>query len=211
LLLALEPMTDKKPHSHPDAGAAPQPSGTSAPSGGAHDPAPAEAGALLEAPEAAVLRLEGQLADLNERYLRLAAEYDNYRKRTARERSELWTKAQVELLGRLVDGLEDLGRLAQVDAAATDPQRIQQGVELVERKVRKELEAVGVSRIDPVGAAFDPRFHEAVTTGPAAEPSQDHTVGAVLQTGYRLGDTLIRPARVQVLTWSGSPTGMRDA
>jgi molecular chaperone GrpE len=78
-----------------------------------------------------------------------------------------------------------------------------EGVNLVDRKVWKELEAVGVRRVDQVGVAFDPNVHEAVTTAPAADSSQDHTVGAILQAGYKLGDLLIRPARVQVLTWAG--------
>jgi molecular chaperone GrpE len=57
--------------------------------------------------------------------------------------------------------------------------------------------------VDQVGVAFDPNVHEAVTTAAAADPSQDHTVGAILQAGYKLGDLLIQPARVQVLTWHG--------
>ena len=167
----------------------------------APDPPEAAGGAVVEPPEAAVQRLEGQLADLNDRYLRLAAEYDNFRKRTTKERGDLWRNAQVDLLGRLVDALEDLGRFAHVDPAETDAKAIHEGVELVERKLRKELEAVGVQRVDQVGVPFDPRVHEAVTTAVAADRSRDHTVGAVLQAGYKLGDTLIRPARVQVLTW----------
>jgi molecular chaperone GrpE len=167
------------------------------------EPEPSETagGAVVEPPEAAVLRLEGQLADVNDRYLRLAAEYDNFRKRTTKERGDLWRNAQADLLGRLVDALEDLGRFAQVNPADTDARAIHEGVELVARKLRKELEGVGVQRVDQVGVPFDPRVHEAVTTATAADRSQDHTVGAVLQAGYKLGDTLIRPARVQVLTW----------
>jgi len=154
-----------------------------------------------EQPEGAVPPLEDQLAELTDRHLRLAAEYDNFRKRTGKERAELWGKAQADLLGRFVDALEDLARFAHVDPAETDAKAIHEGVELVERKLRKELEAVGVRRVDQTGVPFDPTVHEAVTTAAAADPSQDHTVGAVLQAGYKLGETLIRPARVQVLTW----------
>jgi molecular chaperone GrpE len=146
---------------------------------------------------------DAQLAELTDRHLRLAAEYDNFRKRTGKERTELWGKAQAALLGRLVDALDDLSRFAGVDATRTDAKTLHEGINLVERKFWKELEAVGVLRMDQVGVVFDPNLHEAVTTAPAANPAQDHTVGAVLQAGYKLGDVLIRPARVQVLTWQG--------
>ena len=158
-------------------------------------------GALIEPPEEAVARVETQLAELQDRYLRLAAEYDNFRKRTGKERTELWAKAQADLLQRLVDGLDDLARFAHVDPSQTDPKTLHDGVDMVERKLWKELEAAGVTRIDQVGVPFDPHVHEAVTTRPADQPAQDHTVGAVLQAGYQMGGALIRPARVVVLTW----------
>jgi molecular chaperone GrpE len=69
--------------------------------------------------------------------------------------------------------------------------------------VWKQLELAGVTRIDQTGVPFDPNVHEAVTTQPAAAPEQDHTVGQVLQAGYKLRDQLLRPARVVVLTWKG--------
>jgi molecular chaperone GrpE len=146
---------------------------------------------------------DAQLAELTDRHLRLAAEYDNFRKRTAKERADLWAKAQAELLKDVVDALDDLTRFARVDPAHTDAQTLHEGVNLVERKLWKELEGAGVRRVDQVGVAFNPNVHDAVTTAPAADPSQDHTVGAILQAGYQLGDLLIRPARVQVLTWQG--------
>jgi molecular chaperone GrpE len=74
---------------------------------------------------------------------------------------------------------------------------------MVERKFWKALDALGVERIDQTGVPFDPKVHEAVTMQPATTPAQDHTVGAVLQPGYKMGNTLIRPARVVVLNWQG--------
>ena len=171
--------------------------------GAVDPPAPAPEGALVELPEEAVARLEGELAELKDKYLRLAAEYDNFRKRSAKERAEVWGKAQADVVQRLVDGLDDLARFAHVDRAQVDAQTIHDGVELVERKLWKELEALGVTRVDQVGVPFDPNLHEAVTTQPADDPAKDHTVGVVLQSGYRLGGVLIRPARVVVLTWQG--------
>ena len=166
-------------------------------------PEPASPGALVEPAEEAVARLEGQHAELKERHLRLAAEYENFRKRTLKERTDLWGRAQAELVQRLVDALDDLARFAHVDPDTADVRTIHDGIDMVERKFWKELEASGVTRVDQVGVPFDPNVHEAVTTGPADHPAQDQTVGAVLQPGYQLGGQLIRPARVVVLTWQG--------
>lgn len=183
----------KHPHNSPDQPQAP----------GAPPPTDSGAGAVVEQPAEAVARLEAELADLKDRHLRLAAEYDNFRKRSLKERSETWSSAQTDLLRRLVDALDDLARFAHVDPEKTDAKTIHDGVDMVERKFWKELDAVGVKRIDQVGVRFDPNLHEAVSTGPADHPAKDHTVGAVLQAGYQLGGTLLRPARVVVLTWQG--------
>src|SRR5437660_11536108 len=147
-----------------------------------------EQGALIELPEEAVVRLEGEVADSKDRYLRLAAEYDNFKKRALRERTEAWQRAQADLVQRLVDGLDDLARFAHVDPAQTDAKTIHDGVDMVERKMWKVLEAAGVTRVEQVGVPFDPHVHEAVTMRPADHPAKDHTVGAVLQAGYRMGD-----------------------
>ncbi|HEV8383050.1 MAG TPA: nucleotide exchange factor GrpE [Gemmatimonadales bacterium] len=138
-----------------------------------------------------------------DRHLRLAAEYDNFRKRTAKERAEVWQRAQAELVARLADALDDLSRFAHIDPAEIDSKTLHEGVDLVERKVWKELESAGVTRIDQTGVPFDPNVHEAVTTQPAPKPELDHTVGQVVQPGYKMRDTLLRPARVVVLTWQG--------
>ena len=164
--------------------------------------APQGSGALIEPPEEAVARLERELADLKDKYLRLAAEYDNFRKRALKERTEAWEKAQGDLVLRLVDALDDLARFAHVDPAQTDAKTIHDGVDLVERKLWKELEAAGVTRVDQSGVPFDPNLHEAVTTRPADHPGKDHSVGAVLQPGYQMRGALIRPARVVVLQWT---------
>jgi len=138
-----------------------------------------------------------------DRHLRLAAEYDNFRKRTTKERTEVWSRAQAELVSRLADALDDLSRFAHIDPVEIDSKTLHDGVDLVERKVWKELEAAGVTRIDQAGVPFDPNVHEAVTTRAATKPEEDHTVGQVVQPGYRMRDTLLRPARVVVLTWQG--------
>lgn len=145
-----------------------------------------------------------ELAELTDKHLRLAADFDNFRKRMQRERAEVWIRAQADLVQRLVDALDDLARFAHVDPAETDAKTIHDGVDMVERKVWKALEGAGVKRIDQVDVPFDPNVHEAVTTTAAPSPERDHTVATVLQAGYKLGDVLIRPARVVVQVWSDS-------
>jgi len=200
-------MKEKKHAAPPPPPPPPPPPAESAAEPAPAPPAPPEApsgSALVESPDNAVVRLEAELAATRDKYLRLAAEYDNFRKRAIKERTESWGKAQAELLARLVDALDDLARFAHVDPSQTDAKTIHDGVDLVERKIWKELEAAGVTRLDQVGVPFDPNLHEAVTTSPADDAAKDHTVGAVLQPGYQLRGALIRPARVVVLTWSQS-------
>jgi len=142
-------------------------------------------------------RLEEDLAELKDRHLRLAAEYDNYRKRSSRERAELADRAQASFVAKLLDVLDDLDRLVASDPA-TPLASLREGLSAVDRKLWKELEDAGVERIDPVETAFDPTLHEAVSTTPAPERSKEQVVSATFQPGYRFKGTLVRPARVQV-------------
>ena len=154
-------------------------------------------------PEAeAIRRLESQLEESRDRQLRLAAEFDNYRKRVTRERVEQSDRAQASLVTRLLDVLDDMDRLS-AEGSAASAESLRQAVALVDRKLWKELEAAGVERIDPVGQPFDPSVHEAVSTVPPPTPELDHTVSATFQTGYRFKGNLVRPARVQVYSAQG--------
>src|SRR5215213_3972917 len=91
-----------------------------------------------------------ELAEQREKYLRLAAEYDNYRKRSMRERSEAEGRGQSSLIKQLLDPLDDLSRFAHLDPASVDPTTLVQGVDMVDRKLRKVLASAGVEVIDPV-------------------------------------------------------------
>jgi molecular chaperone GrpE len=142
------------------------------------------------------------IAELRDKYLRLAAEFDNYRKRTTRERAETSARAQGELVKHIVDSLDDLGRVIAVDPASTDAQSVVAGVDLVAKKLLKALTTAGLEVIDPLNQTFDPAVHEAVTTEPALSPEDDHVVSQVFQAGYRFGGQLLRPARVVVRQWS---------
>ena len=156
-----------------------------------------------EPAESAVERLEGLLRDAEDRRLRLAAEYDNFRKRVAKERIELTDRAQAALVTRLLDVIDDLDRLAALDLAQTAADSIHEALVLVDRKLRKELAAAGLERIDPVGQPFNPAEHEAVSVLAPPDPSQDHTVSATFQAGFKYKGTLVRPARVQVYSGEG--------
>ena len=167
------------------------------------EPPPSGGGGLpAEPPAEAVRRLESQLEESRDRHLRLAAEFDNFRKRVARERAELSERAQAGLVMRLLEVLDDMDRL-EAGSGAASVESVREAVGLVDRKLRKELEVAGLEPIDPVGQPFDPTLHEAVSTLPPPSPDRDHTVSATFQTGYRFKGTLIRPARVQVYSEQG--------
>ena len=161
------------------------------------------AGVPAELESEAIRRLEGEVAELRDRHLRLAAEFDNYRKRVTRERVELADRAQAAFVIRLLDILDDLDRVVD-DSRNTPLETLREALVLVDRKLRKELEAAGVERIDPAGAPFDPGEHEAVSTIPAPDSAKDHMVSATFQPGYRFKGQLVRPARVQVFSTQGA-------
>lgn len=152
---------------------------------------------------AATARVRAQLEALNDRHLRLAAEFDNYRKRTERERAETWSRSQAELAAALLDVLDDLQRVAHVDPGKSSPESLLDGVQLVERKLQRAMSAAGLEEIDAEGQPFDPATMEALMTVEAEEPETDDQVASVLQKGYRFKGHLLRPARVQVRKYHG--------
>ncbi len=157
----------------------------------------------METLDQAVERLQDQLNELQDRHLRTAAEYENFRKRTAKERTEMWKRAQADVVSSILDALDDFQRVLELDRSTTSAEDVIAGVELVERKLFRELEGAGLERIGQQGEPFDPNLHEAVGAIPAEAEEQDHTVGAILQAGYKFAGALIRPARVQVFMWQG--------
>ena len=165
--------------------------------------APVEGGAPADDATLELEALRAQVEAANDKYLRLAAEYDNFRKRTIKERQDERGRAQADLVKLLMDPLDDLTRFAGVDVASATIPMMVEGAALVARKVFKELTAGGLTVIDPADQPFDPAQHEAVTTQPAATPEQDHTVGTVYQVGYMYNGMLLRPARVVVRQWNG--------
>jgi molecular chaperone GrpE len=128
-------------------------------------------------------------------YLRLAADFDNYRKRMAREHAELTQRANERLLNELLPVLDDLERALEA-AAEHEEAKLEEGVRLVHRSLLGLVERHGLTEIDTDGA-FDPHVHEALLAQPG-EGAEEGSVLQVLQKGYRLGDKVIRPARVIV-------------
>ncbi|MBX3145993.1 MAG: nucleotide exchange factor GrpE [Gemmatimonadales bacterium] len=169
----------------------------------APEPGSGHGGLPQEPTDSAVRRLAEQLEDANDRYLRLAAEFDNFRKRVARERIELSDRAEGKMIGKVLEVMDDLDRLTDSDwNGPAAPYR--EGVDLIGQKFHKRLEAAGLETIDPTGAAFDPTVAEAVSTVPSPAADQDNTVSATFQVGYRYKGILIRPARVQVYLGEGT-------
>lgn len=186
----------------------PEPQGDGAPS--PEETAPEEAApdatqgrAETDGGDPAENDISQKLSEQRDKYLRLAAEYDNYRKRTAKERAEAGSRGQAELATKLLDALDDLQLFAHIDPATTDPMTLHKGIEMVEQKMLKSLGAAGLEVINPLDQTFDPTMHEAVATEPALSPEDDHTVAKVFQPGYRFNGQLLRPARVVVKQWNG--------
>jgi molecular chaperone GrpE len=167
----------------------------SAGEGPAPDPGAVEGDAASDA--------QRMLDEQRDKYLRLAAEYDNFRKRTVRERTEAASRGQAELIRHIIDALDDLARFAHLDPDAAEAKTVVQGVEMVERKLLKALTTAGLKVINPENSSFDPELHEAVATEPAPSPEDDHVVSRVFQPGYVFNGQLLRPARVVVKQWTG--------
>ncbi|HEX6693841.1 MAG TPA: nucleotide exchange factor GrpE [Longimicrobiales bacterium] len=151
--------------------------------------------------------LQRELSGLNDRYLRLAAEFDNYRRRSERERLDLWGRAQGDLARHLLDAIDDLERVAHHAPADVNvdmnAQAMLEGVQLIEKKLRQTLGVAGLEIIDAEGAPFDPNSMEAVAMVEAEGPDEDDVVSDVFQRGYRFKGTLLRPARVRVKKYQG--------
>jgi len=148
--------------------------------------------------DAELVALREEFESLNDRHLRLAAEFNNYRRRVEAERLESWSRAQADLVGRFLDVLDDLQRVAALDLSNATVEGIMEGIDLVERKFIRVLSDAGIEVIDPAGDAFDPSRMEAVMRVQAETEEDDDRVAQVLQKGYALKGHLVRPARVSV-------------
>ena len=144
------------------------------------------------------------LAEAEDRFLRLAAEYENYRRRTAKEKAEAFDRGASAMVQRLMDELDDIDRLAASDPETTNYDAYRAAFVLIQKKFEKELGAAGPEKIDPTGLPFDPNEHDAVAMTALVDGAEPQTIAATFQTGYRFKGAVIRPARVQVYGDQGS-------
>jgi molecular chaperone GrpE len=167
--------------------------------------------AELIATRAELRRVEGELkkltderADLADMLARRQADFDNFRKRTERERAETYNRALGEVVRRLLPVIDNLQRALDTERTmevgeSAEFRHFLEGVELINRQLGGVVEGLGVEAIPTVGHLFDPHIHEAVSTEETADVEPD-TIVQEMQRGYRLGDKLLRPAMVKVAT-----------
>lgn len=138
------------------------------------------------------------IEEQKDKYLRLSAEFDNYRKRTMKEKAELIKNGGEKTISAILPILDDMERALQNAAKTEDLDAIRQGIELISQKFHKVLEQEGLQKMEPIGEAFDTDYHEAVALVPAPNEEQKGKVLDCVQTGYKLNDKVIRHAKVVV-------------
>ena len=141
---------------------------------------------------------DATIEDQKDKYLRLSAEFDNYRKRTVKEKAELILNGGEKSLSSILPVVDDLERAIQMMDKATDVAAVKEGVELIYNKFKTFLDRHGVKEIPTQDADFDTEYHEAVTTFPAPTPEQKGKVIDCVQKGYTMNDKVIRFAKVVV-------------
>lgn len=183
-----------------------------------HDPHEAEglsetveqpASRALASMETKIGELESALAEAKDRRLRLAADFDNFKKRTRQEQLETIQHASADLIARLLPALDDLHKALDHKPKGVDEAWVK-GLELSVRKLDEALSAHGLEPIDTVGARFDPKLHEAIGSEESAEHPED-TITSELRRGYRIRDRVVRPALVKVARPPEPPASDSDS
>jgi molecular chaperone GrpE len=141
-------------------------------------------------------KLEAELKEQKDKFLRLYAEFDNYKRRTAREKIDLIQTAGKEVIQSLLEVLDDADRAEKQMAATDQVQPLREGVQLVFHKLRAALQGRGLREMESVGKDFNPDIHEAITEVPA--PGSEGKVIDQVEKGYYLNDKIIRFAKVVV-------------
>jgi molecular chaperone GrpE len=143
-------------------------------------------------------QLTAQIEELKDKYLRSVAEFDNYRKRTLKERAELIINGGEKVISAILPVVDDMERAIENGAKTDDSQVLREGMELIYSKLMKVLKDQGVSTIDTVDADFDTDVHEAVAMVPATDDNKKGKVIDCLSKGYKLNEKVIRHAKVAV-------------
>ncbi len=148
------------------------------------------------APHAEATRTDAELADLKDKYLRLAAEFENYKRRTTKERLELFKTASQELMVALLPVLDDFERARHATQDTTDANAVRDAIEIIQGKLNKTLQQKGLTAMEAKGGDFDAELHEAITQIPAPSDDLRGKVVDEVEKGYYLGDKVIRHAKV---------------
>ena len=143
---------------------------------------------------AQVADLEDKLEEANEKYVRLFAEYDNFRKRTAREKSDTYANATAKCIENLLPVVDSYERSLEFECS---DENFKNGMVMIFNQLKEFMAKMNVNEIEALGAEFDPNFHNAIQQIPDTDYADNH-VCAVFQKGYMMGDKLIRPAMVAV-------------
>ena len=151
-----------------------------------------------EAKDKEIEELKAQVEEQKDRYLRLSAEFDNYRKRTLKERSDMLKTVNGDTLSGMLPVLDDLERAMQSMEKATDLAAVREGVVLIYSKLQEFLKNKGVVEIDAMNQVFDTDLHEAITKIPAPSEDLKGKVVDVIQKGYKIDTKVIRYAKVVV-------------
>ena len=143
-------------------------------------------------------KMSEELSEWRDKYVRLSAEFDNYRKRTLKEKMELVATASEDVIKSLLPVLDDLDRALQAMNSATDVAAVREGVVLISNKLCETLRNKGLVEIDAMQKEFDTDYHEAITKIPAPDDNLKGHVVDVVQKGYMLKDKVIRHSKVVV-------------
>lgn len=165
-----------------------------------HDPQDETTAAALDTPvgeDSAAERLQRERDELKDLLLRKTAEFDNYRKRTERERQALSDAITAGVLEDLLPLVDDLERALRADAGSEGAGQYRRGVELILKQLHDILRKRGATAIEALGADFDPHYHEAMSYEPA-EGRRDGEIIEEFRRGYLIGDRLLRPSMVKV-------------
>lgn len=143
-------------------------------------------------------KLQSEVEELKDKYLRQAAEFDNFRRRTAKEKIELISTAGKDVIGSLLEVLDDSERAEKQLKNAQDLEALKEGFRLVFTKLRTTLQARGLKAMESIGTEFNPDIHEAITEIPSPSPEMVGKVIDEVEKGYYLNDKIIRFAKVVV-------------
>jgi molecular chaperone GrpE len=141
---------------------------------------------------------EDKFKDINDKYIRLYSEFDNFRKRSAKERLDLISSASGDLIKELLPILDDFERAIDANKNADDIEAVKEGIILVHTKINKTLANKGLKEIEAKGNDFDAELHEAIAKFPAADESQKGKIIDVVEKGYYLNDKILRFSKVVV-------------